>query len=607
MHLREIAARGVDFASRIREGGARIEVGWLQPGRARTPFFNCCRRRIRLSSGESVATTNGFARPVRALMQVGDMASTQEEIRGLTPALSGRGAGLAMFVVACASAIAVFWFGFFALAEAWTLPEYSHGPLIPLLSLYLFLRQLRAAPPCPDIVTDRGAGVALLVFTLLVGVLGNLARIPDIVTYAMILWFYAMLLIGFGRRYGAQFWPPVLHLVFMLPLPAFIYWKLSITLQFISSEIGVWLIRLVGIPVFLDGNVIDLGVYKLHVAEACSGLRYLFPVMSFSYIFAVLYQGPTWHKAVLLLSAAPITVLMNSFRIGVIGVMVDNYGIKHAEGFLHFFEGWVIFISCVLILFGLARLMQRIAGDRRPLSEALDLDFAGLGGQIARILRIRPSRALLSAALITTAVGLGWTLAADRDPAAPPPRDGLVLFPRTVGDWRSGPAQLLDPSIEQVLGADDYHGAVFSSADQRAPVDLFIAYYERQTEGSGIHSPEVCIPAGGWEMSRIERRELRIAGDGAETMLPVNRAIIQKGLSQQLVYYWFEGRGRRMTNDYVAKAMTLVDAVARGRTDGALVRVITPIIPGEPEGAADERLAALLVELLDHLPRFIPE
>ena len=70
------------------------------------------------------------------------------------------------------------------------------------------------------------------------------------------------------------------------------------------------------VPVYLEGNIIDLGVYKLHVAEACSGLRYLFPILSFSYIFAVLSKGPMWHKAVLLISAAPITVLMNSLHRG---------------------------------------------------------------------------------------------------------------------------------------------------------------------------------------------------------------------------------------------------------------------------------------------------
>nr|WP_231040479.1 archaeosortase/exosortase family protein [Bacillus velezensis] len=85
----------------------------------------------------------------------------------------------------------------------------------------------------------------------------------------------------------------------MLPLPQILYWELTIALQLISSELGVWLIRLADIPVFLEGNIIDLGVYKLQVADACSGLRYLFPILSFSYLMAILYRGPFWHKAVL--------------------------------------------------------------------------------------------------------------------------------------------------------------------------------------------------------------------------------------------------------------------------------------------------------------------
>jgi exosortase/archaeosortase family protein len=101
----------------------------------------------------------------------------------------------------------------------------------------------------------------------------------------------------------------------MLPLPGVLYFKLNTWLQLISSELGVFFLQLANVPVFLEGNIIDLGVLRLHVAEACSGLRYLFPILSFSYIFAVLYRGPMWHKAVLLISAAPITVFMNSVRI----------------------------------------------------------------------------------------------------------------------------------------------------------------------------------------------------------------------------------------------------------------------------------------------------
>ena len=97
-------------------------------------------------------------------------------------------------------------------------------------------------------------------------------------------------------------------------------------------------------PVYLEGNVIDLGVTMLQVAEACSGLRYLFPIMSFTYVFAVLYRGPLWQKLVLLALAVPVAVMMNAVRIGIIGILVDRYGVAQAEGFLHVFEGWVVFL-----------------------------------------------------------------------------------------------------------------------------------------------------------------------------------------------------------------------------------------------------------------------
>jgi len=516
--------------------------------------------------------------------------------------------GVLWFVLALAGGIAVFWLGFRSLANAWLAPEYSHGPLIPVLSFYLFLRQLKTAPPIVGPVRDRWPGVVILILTLGIAMVGNLARIPDIVTYAMILWIYALLLIGFGWRYGRQFWPPVVHLVFMLPLPAFIYWKLSIQLQFFASEIGVWLVQLVGIPVYLDGNIIDLGVYKLHVAEACSGLRYLFPIMSFSYIFAVLYQGPTWHKALLLLAAAPIAILMNSVRIGVIGVMVDSYGIESAEGFMHFFEGWVIFLSCIALLFGLARLLQWLARDRRPFHVALDLDTSGLAPQMARVFNIRAWAPLIAGALLTLGVGAAWHATPTQD-VVEVARKPLVLFPRDLGGWQAGLSRKLDTEVERILGADDYLNTAFTRPDSNAPVDLLVTYYHKQTEGQGIHSPEVCIPAGGWEMSSISQVEVTLETAPGQTMaVPVNRAVIQKGLDMQLVYYWFEQRGRRLTSDYYAKAVTVLDGVMLGRTDGGLVRLITPILPGGGgEEAAEARLEGFLGELLPVLPEFVPD
>ncbi|MGB3147996.1 MAG: VPLPA-CTERM-specific exosortase XrtD [Paracoccaceae bacterium] len=511
--------------------------------------------------------------------------------------------GVVLFALLLVFSIPNFLIGFKSLAAAWSTAEYSHGPLIPLISLYLFLRELRRAPMPKQQISDGWLGIVVIAASLALATLGNLMRVPDIVTYAMIFWTSGVVLAIFGWQRGKLHQLPVFHLIFMLPLPQFLYWKLTILLQTLSSEIGVWFVSLAGVAVYLEGNVIDLGVYKLQVAEACSGLRYLFPILSFSYLFAILYRGPVWHKAVLLLSAAPLTVLMNSFRIGVIGVLVDRYGIEQAEGFLHFFEGWVVFLICVGILFLMAIALQRLTPNPKPLAEAIDLDFEGFGGILARCLAIRPSRFLAVAMLVTAMVSAAWIYSPTPD-AVVLQRASLANYPTEVEDWR-GTSSTLDKDIEAVLAADDYLNSVYRSASENDVVALFVAYYKKQTEGQGIHSPEVCLPSGGWEVFNLVQVPVDMTAAGYGTFM-ANRAVIQKGLSKQLVYYWFEGRGQRETNDFRAKLAVLSDSLVKGRTDGALVRYVTPIDPGESETDADERLLRFMEKSLKPLPEFVP-
>ncbi|WP_392665128.1 VPLPA-CTERM-specific exosortase XrtD [Amaricoccus sp. B4] len=512
-------------------------------------------------------------------------------------------AGMAWFFLAIFSTLPLFWFGLYGLSEDWARPEFSHGPVIPLLSFYMFLHEMKQVPPPAAPVTDRWPGVLVIGVSLLLALAGNLVGIYDFVFYSLIIWVGGLILTGFGWRRGIVFWPSVLHLIFMLPLPQVLYWKISSALQFVSSEIGVGLLQIASIPVFLEGNIIDLGVYKLQVAEACSGLRYLFPIMSFTYVFAVLYSGPRWHKMVLLTSAVPLAVLMNSIRIGIIGILVDRYGIAQAEGFLHAFEGWVIFLTCIGILFLMAMAMQRLSGDRRPLGEALDMDFSGLGAQFGRVRTIPPSRGLVTAALMTLALSAAWSFAPARE-ASTPEREPFALFPLTIGGW-SGNSSLLAPDVESTLGADDYFSGTYRNIAEAEDVDFFMSYYVDQTSGNAIHDPEVCLPGSGWEVYSIAPTEISLPGT-QDGRVRINRVVIQKELDQQLVYYWFAGRGRQVTNDFAAKLYTVYDSAVRGRTDGGLVRVITPIGEGG-EAAADARLQRFLVATRDKVRDFIPE
>ncbi|SIT16947.1 exosortase D, VPLPA-CTERM-specific [Roseivivax lentus] len=511
--------------------------------------------------------------------------------------------GLLLFALLVIGSLPIFWIGLESLWAAWSTPEYSHGPLIPIVSLYLFLRQMRQMPEAKAGPINRLPGILVVLTSLVVAVLGNLAHIPDIVTYAIIIWVGGVVLTVFGWQLGRRYQLGVVHLIFMLPLPQVLYWKLTIFLQWISSLVGVWLVGLAGIPVFLEGNVIDLGIYKLQVAEACSGLRYLFPILSFSYLFSILYRGPVWHKILLLLMAAPLTVLMNSFRIGVIGILVDRYGIAQAEGFLHFFEGWVIFVSCIGILFATAAGLQRLTDSPKPMADLIDLDTEGFLSILGRIRFIRPTGALAIGAVATLAVSAVWIARGESD-ALTLDRERFSLFPHQIGDW-SGYSEQLSPEIEAVLGASDYLNVSYQSPVARAQVNMFVAFYDSQVEGEGLHSPEVCLPVGGWEIFALEPHliDMTMVGYGS---FKVNRAVIQKELSQQLVYYWFEQRGKRMTNDVLAKFSVLVDGVVLGRTDGALVRYVTAINPDETEADAEARLQGFVEQSLGYLPRFVP-
>ena len=133
-------------------------------------------------------------------------------------------------------------------------------------------------------------------------------------------------------------------------------------------------------------------------------------------------------------------------------------------------------------------------------------------------------------------------------------------------------------------------------------MNLNVGYYATQRPGVSPQSPIVCMPGGGWRITAFERTSLA----DAEAALPVNRAIIERNGSKQLVYYWFVQRGRTVANEFLSKWYLFADAVVMNRTDGALVRVTTPIAAGETDRDADARVTSFVKELIPHLKDYLP-
>lgn len=502
-------------------------------------------------------------------------------------------------IVALLACFVVFSESLLELVQRWSAQEeYSHGFLIPLIVGWLLWTRRDAI--VASIGRPSWAGPVLVLIAAAMHIVGKLSALYMLSQLGFIAAVIGVVL-GFGGYSLLKVtFVPIIFLIFAIPLPYFIDAMLSFRLQLISSELGVFFIRLFQIPVYLEGNVIDLGVYKLQVVEACSGLRYLYPLMSLGFLVAYFFQAPLWQRALVFLSTIPITIVMNSFRIGIVGVLVNSWGPQDADGALHMFEGWIIFVACAGVLVAEMYLLARF-GSGKSLLEVFGSPkvVASLPpGQSSQSLSRAP---LVSCIFLMCAVGLAGYFVSARHEIFPE-RNLFAGFPTGLGEWHGKPSAL-DASTEQFLGLTDYILSDYAKADGRA-VNLYVAYYASQRNGLSPHSPSVCIPGNGWQITNLERTSF--ASSDAKVSLPLNRVVIARGENKQIVYYWFDERGMKIANEYVSKLYLLRDAMFENRTDGALVRLTTPVYPGEKEIDADMRLQAFMKIVVPSLAGYLP-
>ncbi len=482
------------------------------------------------------------------------------------------------------------------LVHRWNVQEeYSHGFLIPVVTvLLLWARRdaLRASIGRPSV-----ASIPVILIAIAMHLIGELSAIFILSQIGFVLALIGIVLAIGGYSLLRVAFIPIVYLLFAIPLPYFIDAKLTLQLQLISSELGVFFIRLFQIPVYLDGNVIDMGTYKLQVVEACSGLRYLYPLLSLSFLAAYLFHAPMWQRILVFLSSIPIAIGMNGLRIGIVGILVDRWGTQMAEGVLHLFEGWVIFLACSALLVGEMYILASLSGKRFfHVFHVPNVTAVSTQKALAQPTDRVPFVASLAVLFVG---GLAVFFVSDRSEVIPE-RTRFVAFPSRIEQWQ-GRVSSLDLATEQLLGFDDYLLSDYSRGDGKA-VNIYVAYYASQRQGESPHSPIVCIPGGGWQITSLEQKR-----DGSgEVEHPFNRVIIAKESTRELVYYWFDERGRKIADEYLAKWYLLTDAIVKNRTDGALIRLVTQIYPGESDDDADRRLQSFMQVAQSNLTGFLP-
>src|SRR4051794_10137497 len=271
----------------------------------------------------------------------------------------------------------VYWPTLRELYETWVShPEYSHGPLVPIFALYLLFKR-QSAPTAASARPWPVVGFVALAFAIALRLAGSATSFLPLEGLSLVLCLGALAALAGGRAALVRFWPPLVFLLFMIPLPYEASRLLGAQLQQVGTLATTYLLQCFGQPAIAEGNRILIGNVTLNVVEACSGLRMLVTFFAFSTAAVFLMDRHWLVKGLVLASAVPIALLTNVLRITATGLahvwLADGDDKTKVLNFIHDFNGWMmmpvglLFLVLELWLFR-HLLIERPAAGGQPLA-----------------------------------------------------------------------------------------------------------------------------------------------------------------------------------------------------------------------------------------------
>src|SRR5271169_959983 len=355
-------------------------------------------------------------------------------------------------------------------------PNFQHGIFVPLFAgfvLWQDRKQLAAITPAPS-----WAGFPLVLLSMIVLILGVLGADIFLPRVSLLILLAGLILMFQGWTFFRAVLFPWAFLILMIPIPALIINRITFPLQMLAAKLATALLELVGVA-HREGNTIYLASGPMDVAEACSGIRSLLTLVTLAIIYGYLLETRRWVRVVLALSAVPIAVMANSVRIVGTGLLAEYWDPDKAMGFFHTFQGWLIFVVALIMLFAVHRLICLIwkNGPTAPPNVARQEDQpAGEIRKTSGSLRF----GIVAVTMLATAVGL------QANPTSPSVPHSSSL-PMHIDAW-TGTDIPIDKATLEILGPGEYLLRDYENGSQPQPwINLYIPFFPTQKAGDTIH------------------------------------------------------------------------------------------------------------------------
>src|SRR5450432_1062987 len=242
-------------------------------------------------------------------------------------------------------------------------PDYSYGFLVPVFSAYILW--LRRACLSGTEIKPANFGFLVMIAAICLLLLGSLAAELFISRVSLLVLLSGMILFLAGWNVLRMVSFPLGFLIFMIPIPAILYNQITFPMQLFASRLASSWLELVHVPVLRNGNILVLSSYSLEVVEACSGVRSLMTLVSLAVAYGYLAESRLWVRCTLALLMVPSAIVTNAIRVAIVGMLAHKFGPATADGFLHLFSGWLIFLSAVVMLLLFHRILRRLADLQR--------------------------------------------------------------------------------------------------------------------------------------------------------------------------------------------------------------------------------------------------